>query len=110
MMEILCLDEIELLNPRNSNFLTIFSPGYFDRFFYCVVFFTFFFFFTCSIEGKEIQLQHRAPVVSMSVINIGHKLFHVDDTPSHPGAHYVIICSEEQIKVRFVSFMSAFCQ
>lgn len=55
---------------------------------------------TCQI-AKEIQLKHRAPVLSVILLDCNAGV--VDGfSPQHDhlGPHKVIISSEEQIKVR----------
>lgn len=56
--------------------------------------------------GKEIQLKHRAPVISISVID--HQCSSVDiarSTDQLMAPHKVIITSEEQIKVFSYPFL-----
>ncbi|GBL82451.1 Lethal(2) giant larvae 1 [Araneus ventricosus] len=63
-----------------------------------------------EVEGKEIQLKHRAPVIAIEILDgSGHPLpepFEVENnrakSPDLSGNHRVIICSEEQFKVRAV--------
>ena len=50
-------------------------------------------------EGKEIQLRHRAPVIGISILNLGNKLLHVQESGDRHAPHYALISSEEQIKV-----------
>lgn len=58
--------------------------------------------------GKEIQLKHRAPVIAIQILDgLGHPLpepFEVEKKKAKAadlnGNHRVIICSEEQFKVR----------
>lgn len=45
--------------------------------------------------GKEIQLKHRAPVLSVTVIDANSMPLHKDSMMPHR----VLICSEEQFKV-----------
>ena len=60
-----------------------------------------------NIAGKEIHLKHRAPVISVSVIDrnacplpaaleVQHERA---KAPDMTGSHQVVICSEEQFKV-----------
>jgi len=60
------------------------------------------------IAAKEIQLQHRAAVTAMAVVDramqllgsaLGGQLSGVKE-PDMSGGHQVVICSEQQIKVR----------
>lgn len=46
--------------------------------------------------GKEIQLKHRAPVLSVTVVDSNGLPLNKDSTLPHR----VLICSEEQFKVR----------
>lgn len=45
--------------------------------------------------GKEIQLKHRAPVLSITVVDSNGLPLNKDSLPPHR----VLICSEEQFKV-----------
>ena len=67
--------------------------------------------------AKEIQLQHRAAVVSVSVVDramqllgsaLGGQLSGAKDLDMS-GGHQVVICSEQQIKVGHVPTRSVFC-
>ena len=60
--------------------------------------------------AKEIQLQHRAAVVSISIVDramqligsaLGGQVAGAKD-PDMSGNHQVVICSEQQIKVCFI--------
>ena len=59
--------------------------------------------------GKEIQLKHRAPVISICVMDRNaYPLPEPLDVqnerakaPDMTGGHQVVICSEEQFKVRY---------
>lgn len=61
----------------------------------------------CAQLGKEIQLKHRAPVVSLSIIDGANKAlpepFEVEEglckPADHSSPHHVVIGSEEQFKV-----------
>lgn len=54
--------------------------------------------------GKEIQLKHRAPVLSIHVVdNKGCPV-----RRETPPPHRVLIISEEQIKVRYIIFIILF--
>jgi len=65
--------------------------------------------------AKEIQLQHRASVTAVAVIDramqllgsaLGGQLSGLKD-PDMSGGHQVVICSEQQIKVpRLVTTLS----
>jgi len=63
--------------------------------------------------AKEIQLQHRAAVTTVAVIDramqllgsaLGGQLAGVKD-PDMSGGHHVVICSEQQIKVQTLLFV-----
>ena len=62
----------------------------------------------CMTAAKEIQLQHRAAVVSVAVIDRAMQLLGSPlggqlsgaKTADMSGGHQVVICSEQQIKVR----------
>jgi len=65
--------------------------------------------------AKEIQLQHRAAVISVSVIDramqmlgstLGGQLTGAKE-PDMTGGHQALICSEQQIKVRFILILQA---
>lgn len=55
--------------------------------------------------GKEIKLKHKAPVVSMFVVDkdgmplLGDVMEDKDKEPDMSGTHSLVICSEEQFKV-----------
>ncbi|CAG7825120.1 unnamed protein product [Allacma fusca] len=52
----------------------------------------------CAI-GKEIQLKHRAPVLSIIVLDSNSLSVDSFSPEGHPGPHRVLIGSEEQIKI-----------
>lgn len=63
--------------------------------------------------GKEIQLKHRAPVVSIAIIDGANKSLpeplEVEEglcKPADSSPHHVIIGSEEQFKVGFGKYTS----
>lgn len=50
--------------------------------------------------AKEIQLKHRAPVISLSFLDAdAQPLNTTSDDQIAPPPHRVLICSEEQFKV-----------
>ncbi|XP_049951670.1 lethal(2) giant larvae protein homolog 1 isoform X2 [Schistocerca serialis cubense] len=72
---------------------------------------------TCQL-GKEIQLKHRAPVISVAVLDgINVPLpepFEIEKglkkLPDTSGPHRVVICSEEQFKIFTLPSLKPFCK
>ena len=69
---------------------------------------------TCTL-AKEIRLRHGAPVISMGVVDAKAKVLPDSlevqheraKAPDMSGHHSVVICSEEQLKVRFTVFIQS---
>ncbi|XP_046663289.1 lethal(2) giant larvae protein isoform X3 [Homalodisca vitripennis] len=60
--------------------------------------------------GKEIQLKHRAPVITVSVIDGECNEVETRQTTDCPPPHRVIITSEEQIKIFTLPALKPLCK
>lgn len=59
--------------------------------------------------AKEIQLKHRAPVVAMGIINMANRTVQIRDS-ENSGPHYVVISSEEQVKLFALPNLKPICK
>ncbi|XP_014241063.1 protein lethal(2) giant larvae isoform X2 [Cimex lectularius] len=60
--------------------------------------------------GKEIQLKHRAPVISVAIIDGHSNAVETNRLGDRPPPHRVVICSEEQVKIFSVPQLKPVCK